>query len=56
MKKRKTIKATNKTFRKITKVMKVARALRTGPLKNDDQYIWMPMQVVAFFEIIVYEN
>ena len=37
--------------------MEVARAhLTTVPGKNDDQYIWISMQVVVFFEIIAYEN
>jgi hypothetical protein len=40
----------------ITQVMEVARALTTVPMKNDDQYIWISMQAVVFFEIIVCEN
>ena len=56
LKKRKTIETINKTFDQITKVMEVARALTTIPMKIDDQYIWISMQVVLFFEIIVYEN
>ena len=27
-----------------------------GLMKNDDQYIWMLIQVVLYFEIIDYEN
>jgi hypothetical protein len=40
----------------ITLVMEVAQALKTVPTKNDDQYIWISMQTVLFFEIIVFEN
>jgi len=38
--------------------MEVARAVLTiVPVKNDDQYIWISMQVVVFnLEIIIYEN
>jgi len=58
LKKKKEIKAINKTFRQITPIMEVARAvLTTIPTKNDDQYMWTSMQVVVFnFEIIVCEN
>jgi hypothetical protein len=57
LKKRKTIEAINKTFNQIiTQVMDIARALKTIPMKNDDQYIWISMQEVVFFEIIVCEN
>jgi hypothetical protein len=36
--------------------MEVASTLTTVPMKNHDQYIWISMQVVLFFEIIVREN
>ena len=52
----KTIDAINKTFVQITKVMEVAWALTTVPTKIDYQYIWISMQAVVFFEIIVCEN
>ena len=51
----KTIEVINKKFGQITQVMEVARALTIVPVKNDDQYIWISMQVV-FFEIFVCEN
>jgi hypothetical protein len=56
LKKRKTIEAINKTFNQTTQVMDVARALTTVPMKNGDQYIWISMQVIVFFEIIICEN
>ena len=36
--------------------MEVTRALTTIPVKSDDQYIWISIQVVVFFEIIVCEK
>ena len=36
--------------------MEVSQELITVPMKNDDQYIWISMQDVVFFEIIVCEN
>ena len=45
-----------KTFAQITQVMEVSWALTIVPMKNDDQYIWISMQDVAFSEIIVCEN
>ena len=56
MKKKKTIDAIKKTFVQINQVMEVARAVTTVPVKNDDQYIWISMQVVVFSEIIICEN
>lgn len=57
LKKRKTIEPINQPFKQITQVMEVAWArLTTIPTKNDDQYIWISMQVAIFFEIIVCEN
>ena len=57
LKKRETIKPINKTFDQITQVMEVVWAcLTTVSTKNDDQYIWISMKVVVFFEIIVCEN
>jgi hypothetical protein len=56
LKKRKTIETIKKKFDEITQVMEVARSLKTVPTKNDDQYIWISMQDVEFFEIIVYEK
>lgn len=56
MKKKKTIDTINKTFIQITHVMEVARALTTVLEKNDDQYIWISMQVVVFSKIIVFED
>jgi flagellar basal body-associated protein FliL len=56
LKKREKIEEINKTFVQITQVMEVARALTTILAKNDDQYIWISIQVVVFFEIIVCEN
>jgi hypothetical protein len=56
LKKRKTIEEINKSLFQITQVMEVARALKKVPAKNDDQYIWISMQVVVFFEIIVCES
>jgi hypothetical protein len=57
LKKRKTIEPINKTFDQITQVMEVAReCMTTVQTKNDDQYIWISVQAVVFFEIIVYEN
>ena len=53
---RNTIEEMNKTFCQITQVMKVARALISIPAKNDDQHIWMLMQVVVYPEVIVCEN
>ena len=56
LKKTKTINAINKTFLQITQVMEVARVVTTVPTKNDDQYIWISMQDIVFFEIFVCEN
>ena len=56
LKKKKIIEEINQTFRKITQGMEVDRVLTTILMKNDDQYIWISMQVVVFFEIIVCEN
>ena len=36
--------------------MQVARALISIPTKNDDQYIWMLMQVVVYSEAIICQN
>ena len=53
---RNTIEEMNKRFIQITQAMQVAWALTTVPTNNYDQYIWMLMQVVVYFEIIVCEN
>jgi hypothetical protein len=45
----KTIEEINQTFNKITQGMEVARALTTVPVNNDDQYIWISMQVAIVF-------
>jgi len=55
-KKRKKIEEINKTFSKITQFTEVAWTMATFLVKSDDQYIWIWMQYVVFFEIIVYEN
>ena len=52
LKMRNTIEEMNKTFCQITQFMQVAQVLISIPAKNDDQYIWMSMQVVVYFEII----
>ena len=44
------------TFIQITQFMEVAQAMTTIPIKNDDQYIWISMQAIVFFEIFVCEN
>ena len=46
----------NKTYVQINQVMEVARAPMAVPMKNDDQYIWIAMQAIVFFEIILCEN
>ena len=51
-----TIETINKTFDQKIQVMQVARTPTTVPTKNDDQYIWMLMKNVIYFEIIVCEN
>ena len=56
LKKMKTINAISKTFLQITQVMEVARVVTAIPMKNDDQYIWISMQAIVFFEIFVCEN
>ena len=56
LKKTKTINAINKTFVQITQVMEVAQALTIVPVKNDNQYIWISIQAIVFFEITVCEN
>jgi hypothetical protein len=49
LKKKKTIKAFNQKFNKITQGMEVVGALTTVPVKNDDQYIWISMQAAIVF-------
>lgn len=56
LKKMKTINTINKTFLHITQVMEVSRALTIVPTKNDDKYISISMQAIAFFETFVCEN
>ena len=56
LKKKKTIEAIDKTFDQITQVMQVARAMRIVPMKDDDQYIWLLMEVVVYSKVIVCEN
>ena len=46
----------NKTFSQIIQVMQVTGELTIVPTKKDDQYIWMLMQSIVYFEIIVCEN
>ena len=46
----------NKTFLQITEVMEVAQAVTIVPMKSDDQYSWISVQAVVFFEIFVCEN
>ncbi len=37
--------------------MEIAQALTTVPVKNDDQYIWITLQLQLYiFEITTYEN
>ena len=46
-----------RTVDPINQVMEVAQArLTIVPTKNDDQYIWISIQAIVFFEIIVCEN
>lgn len=56
MKKMKTINAIKKTFLQITKVMEVARVVTSVLAKNDDQYIWISIEAIVFFEKFVCEN
>ena len=45
----------NKTLLKITQVMEVALAVTVVQVKNDDHYVWISKQGIAFYEIFVCE-
>ena len=56
VKKNKTISTMNKTFLKITHVMKVALVVIAVQAKNDDHYVWISKQGVVFFEICLWNQ